>query len=196
MAKAILLSGGLDSIALAYWKRPNYAITINYGQKPAEGEIRASRAVAKNLGLEHSVVEVDCSKLGSGDLAGKEALEMAPESEWWPYRNQLLVTLGCMKGISLGINEIILGSVNSDDFHVDGTPEFYEMINELISLQEGDIKVTTPAIEYSSVELIQKSKVPKKVLFWAHSCHKNSIACGNCRGCTKYYKTMKQLGYK
>ncbi len=31
---AILLSGGMDSIALAYWKRPELAITINYGQKP------------------------------------------------------------------------------------------------------------------------------------------------------------------
>jgi 7-cyano-7-deazaguanine synthase len=196
MANAILLSGGLDSIALAYWKRPDYAITINYGHKPAEGEIRASRAVAKNLDIEHSVVEVDCSELGSGDLAGKEALEMAPESEWWPYRNQHIITLGCMKGISLGINEIILGTVNSDDFHEDGTPDFFKKINELILLQEGNIKITTPAIEYSSVELIQKAKVPKKVLLWAHSCHKNNIACGNCRGCTKYHKTMKQLGYK
>lgn len=195
MAKAILLSGGLDSIALAYWKRPKYAITIDYGHKPALGEIRASSAVASYLNIKHSVLEVDCSELGSGDLAGREALEIAPASEWWPYRNQLLITLGCMKSISLGVNEILLGSVNSDDFHTDGTTKFYEKINQLISIQEGNIKITTPAINYSSVELIQKSKIPKKVLFWAHSCHKKSVACGNCRGCTKYFKTMQQFGY-
>jgi 7-cyano-7-deazaguanine synthase len=195
MSKAILLSGGLDSIALAYWIRPEYAITINYGHKPALGEIRASNAVAKYLDIEHYVIEIDCSALGSGDLAGKEALEISPESEWWPYRNQLLITLGCMKGVELGISEILLGSVSSDDFHIDGTQKFYKKINELMLMQEGNIKVSTPAIGYSSVELIQKSKIPKKVLYWAHSCHKNSVACGNCRGCTKYYRTIRQLGY-
>lgn len=40
---AILLSGGMDSIALAYWKRPEIAITIDYGQKPAAAEVVASK---------------------------------------------------------------------------------------------------------------------------------------------------------
>jgi len=37
--KAILLSGGLDSIALAYWLRPQIAVTIDYGQRPARAVI-------------------------------------------------------------------------------------------------------------------------------------------------------------
>jgi 7-cyano-7-deazaguanine synthase len=49
MAKAILLSGGIDSIALAYWQRPDIAITIDYGQAPAQAEINASTAVASAL---------------------------------------------------------------------------------------------------------------------------------------------------
>ena len=43
MTAALLLSGGMDSVAIAYWKRPRYGITINYGQEPAEGEIRACK---------------------------------------------------------------------------------------------------------------------------------------------------------
>ena len=65
--KAILLSGGMDSIALAYWLRPEIAITLDYGQRAAEAEIKAAAKVAGALGIEHSVISVDCSALGSGD---------------------------------------------------------------------------------------------------------------------------------
>ena len=37
----MLLSGGMDSIAVAYWRRPSLAITIDYGQVPAAGELRS-----------------------------------------------------------------------------------------------------------------------------------------------------------
>lgn len=47
--KAILLSGGMDSIALAYWLRPEVAITLDYGQKAAEAEIAAAARVAQLL---------------------------------------------------------------------------------------------------------------------------------------------------
>ena len=30
MSAALLLSGGMDSIALAYWRKPSIAITIDY----------------------------------------------------------------------------------------------------------------------------------------------------------------------
>ena len=33
----LLLSGGMDSIAIAWWKRPQWAITFDYGQTAAEG---------------------------------------------------------------------------------------------------------------------------------------------------------------
>ena len=56
---AILLSGGMDSIALAYWKRPDMAITINYGQKPSKAEINASIEVARSLKMEHYLIDVD-----------------------------------------------------------------------------------------------------------------------------------------
>ena len=38
----IALSGGMDSICLAWWKRPESAITIDYGQLAASAEIAAA----------------------------------------------------------------------------------------------------------------------------------------------------------
>ena len=82
--RALLFSGGMDSIALAWAMRPELAITIDYGQRAAQGEIRAASAVCESLGLRQRVVQVDCSALGSGDMAGTEPSAFAPVSEWWP----------------------------------------------------------------------------------------------------------------
>jgi 7-cyano-7-deazaguanine synthase len=192
---ALLLSGGLDSIALAYWKNPQLAITIDYGQRVADAEIRAASTFAKEVHLDHRVVRVNHSSLGSGDLSGKPPLSNAPASEWWPFRNQMLLTLAAMSAIGDGINTLIVGSVREDRFHSDGSPEFYARINALLSYQEGKIGVQAPAIELSSVELITKSKIPFDLLCWAHSCHMENFACGFCRGCQKHYRVMKDLGH-
>ncbi len=183
----------MDSISLAYWKRPEIAITIDYGQAAADTEIRTSSIIAKELGIEHHIIEIDCSSLGSGDLINSKAIKESPSSEWWPYRNQLLITLACMKGISLGIIELMVGSVKSDGFHKDGTSEFYARMNSLMEYQEGNIRISSPCIEMSTVELIQKSGIPKSLLHWAHSCHTSNEPCGKCRGCNKYGQTLNEL---
>jgi 7-cyano-7-deazaguanine synthase len=195
MSKAILLSGGIDSIALAYWKKPDIAFTLNYGQSPARKEIQTSVLVAKKLNIAHHIIDIDCSSLGSGDLINQKALSVSPSSEWWPFRNQLLITLACMKGVSFGITELMTGSVLSDGFHKDGTVEFYQAIDELMVYQEGNIRVTCPAIKMTSAELVKTSGIPNSLLFWAHSCHKGNVPCGQCRGCNKYREVMHELGH-
>jgi 7-cyano-7-deazaguanine synthase len=191
---ALLLSGGMDSIALAYWKRPDRCITIDYGQVPAQGEIQAARSVCEVLGLRQEVVRVDCSALGSGDLAGREALSIAPVSEWWPYRNQLLLTIAACHLVDSRVRCLLIGCVRGDSVHRDGSREFVEGISHLLSIQEGEIRVEAPALGMSSVELIRASGIPREVLAWAHSCHVGEFACGSCRGCSKHFTTMKELG--
>lgn len=195
MSRAILLSGGMDSIALSYWLKPDIAITIDYGQLPAKAEISSAKQISKQLGIKHFTISIDCRNLGSGNLAGKDAINVAPTKEWWPYRNQLLVTLASMHAVNLGVKEIIVGSVESDKTHVDGKFEFYQKLDEVVALQERNIRVTCPAIHLKSHELIQKSKIPKSLLLWAHSCHVSNIPCGECNGCKKYLYTMQQLGF-
>ena len=186
--KAILLSGGMDSIALAYWMHPEVAITLDYGQRSAEAEITAASQVANILSMEHHVLRIDCSSLGSGDLVGTTPIGNAPVSEWWPYRNQMLVTLALMKAIQLGVCELMVGSVKTDAQHTDGTAAFYEQLSKLVLMQEGSIKVTAP------VELVKRSGIPENILMYAHSCHTSNHPCGRCHGCTKYMYVKEQLG--
>jgi 7-cyano-7-deazaguanine synthase len=196
MKEGVLLSGGLDSIALTYWMRPPIALTVDYGQSAREAEIRAASAVCSALSIEHEIIRADCSHLGSGDLVNRAPLEIAPMTEWWPFRNQLLITLAAMKAISLGVTHLLVGSVKTDSVHKDGTSGFFGTISDLLSMQEGEIKVLVPAIDLTTAELVQKSGVPVEVLSWAHSCHTGNYACGMCRGCAKHYSVMAELGYE
>lgn len=185
----------MDSTSIAWWKRPQIAITVDYGQKAAEAEKRASAAVCAQLGIEHHIVTVDCRSLGSGDMAGSEPDAAAPASDWWPYRNQLLVTLASMKAISLGATTLFIGTVSSDEGHRDGTTEFVRLMDSLLSYQEGALRVEAPAIGMTTQELVRSADVPAEILAWAHSCHKANLPCGDCRGCNKYNQSMYDLGY-
>ncbi|MEZ5329914.1 MAG: 7-cyano-7-deazaguanine synthase [Verrucomicrobiales bacterium] len=192
MTEAILLSGGIDSTALAYWRRPKAALTVDYGQASAVGELRAASHIASLLGIDHYVISIDCACIGSGDLAGKPAAPGAPASEWWPFRNQLLLTLAAPKALELGIKKLIVGSVASDSFHADGTAQFYEQIDKLFGMQEGGIAVEAPSIHLTAAELVDKSGVTQGILGWTHSCHKADYACGHCRGCNKHREILHE----
>lgn len=188
---ALLISGGMDSVCIAWWKRPSHGITIDYGQKPALGELRAASAVCNTLGIEHLVIRTDISALGSGDLAGNAPSVKAPASEWWPYRNQFLLSLAAMQCHQLDVNVLMIGALKTDGFHADGSVEFIEKMNDLFDLQEGVLKVEAPAITLTAGELVKVSKIPSELLSWSHSCHVSDVACGFCRGCQKHFETME-----
>lgn len=191
---AVLLSGGIDSTALAYMERPRYAITLNYGQRAFSGELRASTIIAEALGIEHIVIEADLSGLGSGDMSDKPELSIAPVSEWWPFRNQLLLTVAAMAAVSREVSRLCIGTVASDNAHADGRPEFIEAINTLTSMQEGALRIEAPVIALSSVELVRMSGVPLALLGYSHSCHTDAIACCWCRGCQKHLAVISHFG--
>ena len=193
MSSALLLSGGMDSIALAWWKRPDMAFTVDYGQLAAQAEISAASAVCERLQIPHCVLYFDGRAFGSGDMAGTAPDPRAPATDWWPYRNQLLLTLVGMKAIGLGVQRLWLGTVASDESHQDGTIGFVSLINQLMQSQEGGIVVEAPAIGMQTADLVRISGVPREVLSWAHSCHKAQVACGNCRGCNKYFDVWHEL---
>lgn len=186
MTALLLLSGGVDSTAIAAWLPFDGALTIDYGHKPAQGEINAARAVAAALNLPHDVVTVDASAVGSGLLAGTDATAISPAAEWWPYRNQLLVTIAAAYAVNHGFDNVTVATVAGDGSrHKDGTPEFYSRLNDLLAIQEGAISVATPAAQLTAVDLLREAQPTADLLGWTHSCHRTPLACGDCPGCWK-----------
>jgi 7-cyano-7-deazaguanine synthase len=185
----------MDSISIAWWKRPDVALFVDYGQKPASAEEAAGRAACDAMGLRYEKIRADCSSLGSGDMAGAAALDIAPVPEWWPFRNQLILTLAGAAALRLGVTQLVIGALATDVEHADGRKSFIDAISNLMEMQEGGLTVSAPAVDMTGVELVQRSGIPQAVLAWAHSCHLGDLACGRCRGCVKHYLTWKALGW-
>ena len=195
MNTALLLSGGIDSVALAYWLRPAAAFTVNYGQLAADAELSAASQVCRELSIRHEIIRADCSQVGGGALTTQASAEIAPTKEWWPFRNQLLITLAGARMIALGMHacELAVGSVANDATYADGTSRFYADMDALMAAQEGGIRVRAPAIELTSVELVRASRIPLSILAWSHSCHRGNMMCGNCQGCWKHLDVFRRL---
>ena len=192
----LLLSGGIDSAAVAAWREPAGALWIDYGQRPSLGEQRAAAAVADALGIPFHSLRADASSIGLGLLHGDDGsgTRSLPSPEWWPYRNQLLVTIAAAWAWPRGFKTLLVGSVASDaERHVDGSREFYEALSALLNMQEGGLNVLVPAIEMSTLELVRTANLPWSVLGWTHSCHVDDLPCGRCPGCLKHELVLGSL---
>lgn len=148
MKRALLLSGGLDSTAIAWWKRPETAIFVDHGQCAAFAERRAAEAVAAACGIEFVALRVDCSSLGSGQMAGREQLPEAPTPEWWPFRNQLLVTIAAAAALPKGVKELMIGTIADDGTNGDGTRAFVDRLAQSPAIAGGRNEPERPSIRH------------------------------------------------
>ena len=182
----MLLSGGLDSSAVAALARPARALFVNYGQLPAEAERMAARAVAQHLHLDLDELNVDLAAVGSGLSTGGPQLAAAPTPEWFPFRNQHLVTVAAAHALAHNFDAVLLGTVHGDsDRHADSTPRFVSTLDTLVRHQEGEIRVLAPHINSPPHALLLRSRLPDDVITKTHSCHVANVACGECPGCIR-----------
>lgn len=189
--RALLFSGGLDSTALAHWLRPDRLLFLDYGQTTAEGELRAATQIARELDLPFDARTADCGSFGSGDMVGLPSLSKAA-SEFWPYRNQLLITFAAMAYAASDDLTIFVGTVASDKVHPDGTSKFLDAMQRVLASQ-GTACLEAPAQHLTPLALQQHARVPVGTLAWSFSCHRSSLACGLCRGCEKHFETLESL---
>jgi 7-cyano-7-deazaguanine synthase len=188
--KLLLFSGGIDSTALAWSERPDQLLFVDYGQCSAEGESRAAFGIAKALDLPISIREVSFKSMGSGSLAGgHNPSAVAPE--FWPFRNQMLITIAVMAYAASEPLEVLIGTVASDVIHPDGRQAFLAAASDLVGLQ-GQYSVRAPASDIDSSALLKRSMLPSEILGWTFSCHTGEWACGQCRGCRKHDEVVRE----
>lgn len=190
--KALLFSGGIDSTALAWGLKPEKLLFVDYGQIAARGELRAASAIARELGTELDVRHLSMRSVGSGTMAGDEPLN-ASAPEFWPYRNQALITFAAMAYAGQSLDAVIIGTVKGDDSrHADGKPEFIDAMERLLRVQNGP-SIEAPAMNFTTERLVKEFGVPRSVLGWAFSCHTGEWACGTCAGCLKHAEVKSHI---
>jgi 7-cyano-7-deazaguanine synthase len=193
--RALLLSGGVDSSALAFAAKPDIALGIDYGQVAAVAELEAAAFVASKAGIQFESLQVSARSLGGGSMSGMKVSDAAPCPEFWPFRNQFILTLAAMACHQRGVTSLLFGAVKSDgDWHRDGSSEFFRLLSNILGYQEGGMSISVPAIEVSTTDLVLSSGIPRDVLAATHSCHVSNLACGQCRGCAKREGVFYDLG--
>ena len=192
MSALLLLSGGLDSALVAALFRPGTAAFVDYGQRPAAGERRAARTIASSLGLPLEEVSVDLTPLGSGLLTGQRQLDVAPSPEWFPFRNQFLVTVAAAIAVRQRADEVWIGLTAGDGIrHRDGSAEFVSALNDLLVMQEGAVRLRAPAGHLACEDLVTDARLPRDLLDHTISCHISPVACGQCPGCNKRSNALR-----
>ena len=192
--RALLFSGGIESTCLAVMTKPDVALTIDYGQVCAPGELSAAKHIASSIGMSHRIIEVPLGHLGAGEMAGVPSEDDGSSvPEHWPFRNQVLLTLAAMALANCGLRELIIGTVVTDSVHNDGTLDFLGAMERLLQAQLGDFKLNAPASTITTYDLVLQSGVSRDLLGWTFSCHRAEIACGACRGCNKSLELFARL---
>jgi 7-cyano-7-deazaguanine synthase len=192
--RALLFSGGVESTCLAVMTKPDLAVTIDYGQICAPGEIRAASHIASLISMSHRVIKVSLGHLGSGEMTGVPSDDAAGRvPEHWPFRNQVLLTVAAMALADCDLREMIIGTVLTDRVHNDGTPEFLRAMERLLQTQLSEFKLSAPASTTTTDDLVRKSGVSRDLLGWTFSCHRAEVACGACRGCNKSLQLFARL---
>jgi 7-cyano-7-deazaguanine synthase len=188
MTSALLLSGGIESTCVAFWKRPDFCVTVDYGQVCARTEVEVASAISERLKIKHLVVTASPgAKFGL--LGATEPLSQ-DTPEFWPYRNQFLGTVAAMALYDRRVQEIWFGTVKSDTKFLDSSPRFFAAFDSLLSAQEGRIRVRAPALNLSTEQLITLSKTPLSLLGVTFSCHRSHLPCGDCPGCWKQARIL------
>ncbi|MBV9869365.1 MAG: 7-cyano-7-deazaguanine synthase [Frankiaceae bacterium] len=147
--------------------------------------------IAPLLELELDEIRIDLRLLGAGSLASSAPSPHGAHPEFWPYRNQFLVSVAAARALQVGADLVMAGSVSTDDRHVDGSAAFYRQADQLVAMQEGGIHVRAPAVDMTAEALVTLAKPSDEVLSWTHSCHTGSIACGSCGGCIKRQSVLR-----
>jgi 7-cyano-7-deazaguanine synthase len=192
MKSLLLFSGGLDSSALLYWKKPTLALIIDYGQLTFKAEQRAATEIAKAINVPLEIKSFG-GLSGAGSLFDGKFNKTDKYSEWWPFRNQFLITVASMYAIKNNIPTVLIGLTKSDTIYADSTEPFVSAMNKLTKIQEGAIEVVAPGMHYSTLELIKTSQIPLSILSWSHSCNTSHNPCGRCFSCKKYIQIFNLL---
>jgi 7-cyano-7-deazaguanine synthase len=207
------------------------AITVHYGQTLSK-EIKSASQVAEKLGIEHKIIEIsDYRKLAwysalthpelfqvPRDRTIEEMTETIPIT-YVPLRNTFLIVLAAahleseilqlIEEKDVNPNTIEAGifiAANVLDYsgYPDCRPEFYEKINELITLASKigtqykvKMKIKTPLLYKNKKEIVELGMKLDAPLEWTWSCYVGGkVPCGKCDSCLLRAKGFEEAGFK
>ena len=182
--KAIsVLSGGLDSTVATSILAKDYdvhAITFDYGQRSAGMEIKSSKAICEELGMEHTVIklpwlaqlggsaltsEEEIPELTQDQLDDKEVCDETARKVWVPGRNVVFSSIALSFAEAEGAEKIIVGwDFEEAATFPDNSKEFLDAFNNLLKIGSlDDIQIEAPLIQMDKKEIVNIYKAINRV---------------------------------
>lgn len=195
----VLLSGGLDSATLLYrlvrsGEHP-VCIFVNYGQRMALTEHRATQRLCDDLGVPLYTVDVPLpSSMTSGWL-----VEPPSFPEWsdhfvthLPHRNTLLVTLGAMLATKIRASSIYLGLIDilTTPFP-DCTASFLERVQSTLRLTDPNLSIIAPFLRWTKRDVAVEALRLGVPVDYTFSCSFSADHhCMECPSCLDRYDAL------
>jgi 7-cyano-7-deazaguanine synthase len=201
----IVLSGGPDSVTVAYWAKKQgyqiYPITFNYGQIAVK-ETQAAQKIAEKLDTTTKIIDLSALKEIFSDVTSLCNTNIPLTSEFSapiivPFRNAIFLSAAVAYAVAVGADTIFYGAQGSDEpFYPDCRREFYEAFEKAARLGTcQEITIQAPFSGKHKSELFKAGAelgVPFE-LTW--SCYRDSAKhCGKCESCNNRKKAFKEAG--
>lgn len=199
----IVLSGGPDSVTVAYWAKKDgydvYAISFKYGQI-ATKEVECAQRIALALHMPLKVVDLSALKDLFGDVTSLCNKDIPMTSNFSdpiivPFRNAIFLSAAVSYAVSIGADKIFYGAQGSDEpFYPDCRREFYKAFEKAAQL--GTCKPITIEAPFSSMrksELLKKAVELDVPLELTWSCYGSGrVHCGKCESCVNRKRAFKE----
>jgi len=214
----VLLSGGLDSAAnLALAARESgdgsavLALTIRYGQRAAEREVQAARALSGHYGVSHEVIDLPwLGVLGGSALTDPGAAvptiandrlddraltEQTARAVWVPNRNGVLIHVAAAVAERQGAGRIVVG-FNREEAATfpDNSKDYLDCATRALEMSTANhVRVSSYTVDLDKREIVARLRKLSKPfpfeLVW--SCyHGGPKACGACESCRRYARAI------
>jgi 7-cyano-7-deazaguanine synthase len=214
-ASVVLLSGGLDSTAnLAFCREldePVLALTARYGQRAADAEVRAARALAERYGVRHEVVDLTwlgamggsaltqssqaMPELRPDQLDEKNATEKSAKAVWVPNRNGVLINVAAAYAERLGATRVVVG-FNREEAATfpDNSVEFLDRATRALEYSTANhVQVQCYTADLDKREIVAKldtlsNPFPYEMIW---SCYQAGPKhCGQCESCRRLARAL------
>jgi len=212
----VLLSGGLDSAAnlgIAFEVgQPVLALFVDYGQRAASAERRASQAIAQYYGVPFEELSLrwlgglggsaltdsnlDVPRLAADQLDSMEVTLQTASRVWVPNRNGVLINCAAALAERLGAEQVLLG-FNREEAATfpDNGPEFMNSATKALSFSTANrCEAFSYTVDLDKRQIVAKLRTLRKKpfpfeLLW--SCyHDGKNQCGQCESCQRLERAL------
>ena len=212
MKTAVIVSGGMDSVTLAYWLADKghevSLVSFDYGQRHRR-ELESARLIAERMGVEHTVIDISGIRpllAGSALTDDVEVPHGHYEEESMrvtvvPNRNAIMLSIAWGMACATGADALACGVHSGDHFiYPDCRPDFITQLNTALRTgtdghRSESLRLLAPFIGMSKTDIAAEGgrlAVPYE-LTW--TCYEGGeVHCGRCGACVERKEAFRDSG--